>query len=202
MWHLAFLDLESGVDPDEIFSFYDRELDANVSDPMPLTTLSDNAAFLWRCHLSGRVAPTAINKDVLEYAEKHYRHCGFCFADIHRAMVTALQPGAEPQQDLLNKLHDVAERRGTQVARSLEKFAAGFGAFARCAFDDAVQLLEPVLADSVLLGGSNPQRRVIEDTYLEACMRTAQYDKASAILRARNRHFSDFDNNLRRRIDA
>lgn len=196
IWHLAFLDLESGVDPDEIFSFYARELDARVSDPMPLTTLSDNAAFLWRCHLSGRSASSEINKDVLDYAETHYRHCGFCFADVHRAMVTALQPTDEPHRNLLKKLHDVAEKRGTRVACSLEKFAAGFGAFANRDFDEAVELLGPALSDSVLLGGSNPQRRVIEDTYLEACMRTEQYDKASAILRGRNRKSSVFDTKL------
>jgi hypothetical protein len=33
-WHLAFLDLESGADVDEIFSVYERELDPEVSDPM------------------------------------------------------------------------------------------------------------------------------------------------------------------------
>jgi hypothetical protein len=202
IWHLAFLDLESGVDINEIFAVYDRELDARVSDPMPLTTLSDNAAFLWRCHLYGVDASVAINKDVLEYAETHYSNYGFCFADIHRAMATALQPTDAQHQDLLTKLHDVSEKRATKAAESLEIFAAGFGAFTRRAFDETVQLLEPVLADSVLIGGSNPQRRVVEDTYLEACMRTEQYAKAGAILRSRNRESSVFDKNLLSKIDG
>jgi len=202
IWHLAFLDLESGVDINEILPVYDREFDASVSDPMPLTTLSDNAAFLWRCHLSGADAAAAINADVLAYAEKHYSNCGFCFADIHRAMATALQDTDTQHQDLLKKLHEVSEKSGTRVASALEKYAAGFGAFTRRDFDAAVQLLEPVLSDSVLIGGSNPQRRVIEDTYLEACMRTEQYDKASAILRGRNRASSVFDSNLLRKIDG
>jgi hypothetical protein len=117
-------------------------------------------------------------------------------------MVTALQPTDDQHQDLLNRLHEVSERTGTQVAGSLEKFAAGFGAFANRAFDEAVQLLEPVLSDSVLLGGSNPQRRVIEDTYLEACMRAGHYEKARAILQGRNRESSVFDNKLLRKISG
>lgn len=202
MWHLSYLDLENGVDIEEIFAVYDRELDPRVSDPMPLTTLSDNAAFLWRCHLYGMGASAETKKDVLAYAETHYSHCGFCFADLHRAMATAMQDTDLQHQDLLHKLHDVSEKTGTQVASSLEKFAAGFGAFANCAFDEAVRLLEPVLSDSVLVGGSNPQRRIVEDTYLEACMRSGQYDKAGAILRGRNRESSVFDSNLLKKING
>lgn len=196
IWHLAFLDLESGIDIDEIFKVYDRELDPAVSDPMPLTTLSDNAAFLWRCLLAGRTASATINKEVLAYAEKHYVNCGFYFADVHRAMAAALQTDDASQQDLLGKLHAVAEKRGTRIAVSLETFARGFGAFASHDYEDAVDLLEPVLSASVLLGGSNPQRRVVEDTYLEACMRSEQYDKARAILQHRDRPTSVFDQNL------
>ncbi len=196
IWHLAFLDLESGVDIEEIYSVYDRELDAAISDPMPLTTLSDNAAFLWRCLLAGKKAPASINEDVLEYAEKHYANCGFYFADVHRAMATALQTDIEPQQDLLEKLHRIAEKRKSQVAASLEVFAAAFVAFSNGDYDDVVQSLEPLLPDSVLLGGSNPQRRIVEDTYIEACIRSKNYDKARTVLEQRNRPGSVFDQKL------
>ena len=196
IWHLAFLDLESGVDIDEIFEVYDRELDAAVSDPMPLTTLSDNAAFLWRCLLAGKKASQDSNKDVLAYAEKHYVNCGFYFADVHRAMATAMQTSDAEHKSLLDELHEIAEKRDTPAAASLEVFASGFGAFAKHAYEETVGLLEPVLSDSVLLGGSNPQRRVVEDTYLEACMRSEQYGKARAILQNRNRPTSVFDQRL------
>jgi len=196
VWHLAFLDLESGVDIEEIYSVYDRELDAAISDPMPLTTLSDNAAFLWRCLLAGKKAPVSINEDVLAYAEKHYGNCGFYFADIHRAMATALQADTDSQQEFLEKLRRIAVKRESRVAASLEVFADAFGAFANGAYDDVVQSLEPLLPDSVLLGGSNPQRRIVEDTYLEACMRSKRYDKARTVLQQRNRPTSVFDQEL------
>jgi len=202
IWHLAFLDLESGIDIDEIFSVYDRDLDPAVSDPMPLTTLSDNAAFLWRCLLAGKVAAEKTNRELLAYAEQHYVTCGFYFADVHRAMAAALQADAAPHQELLARLHDIAEKRGSRVAVSLETFARAFGAFRNQAYADAVDLLEPVLPDSVLLGGSNPQHRIIEDTYLEACMRSEQYDKARAILQHRNRSTSLFDQKLLQAVNA
>ena len=201
IWHLALLDLESGVDIDEIYEVYDRELDPRVNDPMPLTTLSDNAAFLWRCVLAGRTTSAATIGNLLAYAKTNYAKCGFCFVDVHKAMGTALQADGEKHQELLDELHGIAEKRGTQVASSIEIFAKSFGAFANHAYEDTVNLLEPVLKDSLLLGGSNPQRRIIEDTYLEACMRSDQYAKAHAILLERNRASSSFDQNLLTRIN-
>ena len=202
IWHRTFLDLESGFDIEEIYPVYDRELDAAISDPMPLTTLSDNAAFLWRYLLAGKKAPAKINEEVLAYAEKHYANCGFYFADIHRAMATALQTDTDSHQDLLAKLHDITKKRNTRVAASLEVFAAAFGAFANGAYDEVVQALEPLLPDSVLLGGSNPQRRIVEDTYLEACMRSEKFDKARAVLQQRNRSTSVFDQKLLQTVGA
>ena len=201
IWHLALLDLESGVDIDEIYEVYDRELDPKVNDPMPLTTLSDNAAFLWRCVLAGRTTSAATIENLLAYAKTNYAKCGFCFVDVHKAMGTALQADGEQHQELLDELHGIAEKRGTQVASSIEIFAKSFGAFANHAYEDTVNFLEPVLKDSLLLGGSNPQRRIIEDTYLEACMRSDQYAKAHAILLERNRASSSFDQNLLTRIN-
>ncbi|NOX68867.1 MAG: hypothetical protein GXP15_06755 [Gammaproteobacteria bacterium] len=196
IWHLAFLNLESGIDIDEIFDVYDRDLDPVVSDPMPLTTLSDNAAFLWRCLLAGKTAAEETNRELLAYAERRYMNYGFYFADIHRAMATALQTDAAPHEELVARLQAIAEKRGSRVAASLETFARAFGAFRNQAYEEVVALLEPVLPDSVLLGGSNPQRRIVEDTYLEACMRSEHYDKARSILQYRNRPASVFDQKL------
>lgn len=202
IWHLAFLDLESGIDIDEIFEVYDLELDPEINDPMPLTTLTDNAAFLWRCVLAGKTASSDTIDSMMAYAKTHYVNCGFYFVDVHKAMGTALQANEQRHCELLNELRGNAEKSGTQLAASIETFAKGFGAFARNANEEAVQLLEPVLDDSVLLGGSNPQRRVIEDTYLEACMRSDQFDKARTILEERNRPWSVFDQKLLARINA
>jgi len=201
MWHLSFLDLESGVDMCQVLQMYDRELDPAVNDPTPLETLCDNASFLWRCHLSDVEIPVKVREELLEYAENHFDFSGFAFADIHRAMATALHPRNKKHEDLMDQLSEFTTESGTRVARCVRQYAQGLGAFTNRAWGDAVNLLEPVLVDSVLIGGSNPQRRIIEETYLEACIRAGQNDKAVAILHRRNRECSVFDGNLLKRMN-
>ena len=202
MWHFALLDLDDGVDVSQIFELYDRELDPKANDPTPLETLCDNASFLWRCHLSGTEIPAIVRDELLAYAEANFGTCGFAFADIHRAMATALHPDHKKHSDVMLQLREASLNSGTRVAECVRQFADGFGAFAGQAYADAVTLLEPVLADSVLIGGSNPQRQIVEDTYLEACMRTRQYARARAVLQARNRKSSVFDAKLLDEIDG
>ena len=196
VWHLSLLDLDGGVDPSQIFELYDRELDPGVNDPTPLETLCDNASFLWRCHLAGQEIPATVREEMLRYAESSFGTCGFAFADSHRAMVAALHPDDGKLDDLVQQLRDVAKESGTRAAECVRQYAEAFGAFANNAYEDAVAMLEPVLADSILIGGSNPQRRIVEDTYLEACMRTTRYTQARKVLHARNRKSSVFDSRL------
>jgi len=200
IWHLSFLDLDGGADASQIFELYDRELDPRVNDPTPLETLCDNSSFLWRCHLSGKEIPTTIREEMLQYADDSFGTCGFAFADTHRAMAAALHPDAGKQKDMVQQLREVSEKSGTRVAGCVQQFSEGFGAFTDESYDEAVALLEPVLADSVLIGGSNPQRRIVEDTYLEACMRTGRYEQARTVVEARDRTNSVFDMKLLDRI--
>lgn len=171
LWHLVLLGREAGADAGELMDLYERELDADISDPMPLTTFSDNAALLWRCKLSGIEVPKKLGKDLVRYADKHYPHCGFAFADIHRVMSVALLNDAEQRQALEDELERLSEEQGTELARCMLQFARGFYAFADADYVTAVTLLQPVLPGSVLLGGSNPQRRIVEETFRAASAR-------------------------------
>ena len=200
VWHLSFLDLESGRDMSQVLQIYDRELDPEVNDPTPLETLCDNASFLWRCHLSDVEIPLGNLREMLAYAEDHFGHCGFAFADLHRALLTALQAGSDKHKDMVNQLSDFSAESATRAAEFVCRTAKGLGAFANRDYADAVRILEPVSADSILVGGSNPQRRIVEETLVEACIRAGENNKASAILRRRNRECSIFDQNLLRRI--
>jgi hypothetical protein len=201
VWHLSLLELEGGTSMSEVLQAYDRELDPRVNDPTPLETLCDNASFLWRCHLAGVDIPVANRREMLDYAERKFGHCGFAFADLHRAMLTALQADQRKHEILVSQLSEHAAKSGTLVAESVCQYAKAFGAFVNRSYADAVNLMEPVLADSIMVGGSNPQRRIVEETYVEACIRAGQYGKASVILRRRNGETSVFDENLLSRID-
>ena len=171
MWHLALLGRESGGDAGELLEMFARELDPSISDPMPLTTFSDNASLMWRCSLGGIEIPDSISHDLVRYADAHYPHRGFAFADIHRVMSVALANDREQRQGLVDELADLAQDSESEQARCVHQFAKAFNAFADQDYRLAASLLEPVVADSVLLGGSNPQRRIIEETWHEATRR-------------------------------
>lgn len=168
IWHLALLLRENGADGRELLAIYERELDPRINDPMPLSTFSDNAALLWRCKLSGLEIPASVSRDLADYADKHYPTLGFAFADIHRVMSTSLLGNDPEQRALIEELDRLASNDGTQLTNAMSQFAEGFCAFAKQDFATAIERLEPVLADSVLLGGSNPQRRIVEETYRAA----------------------------------
>jgi hypothetical protein len=68
----------------------------------------------------------------------------------------------------------LAQERDTELDRCMLQFAKGFNAFADADYASAVKILEPVLPASVLLGGSNPQRRVVEETFQAARQRASQ----------------------------
>lgn len=164
VWHSTLLSLALG-DCENLLDVYRAELDATVCDPMPLATLSDNASLLWRCVLKGVPVPSEISLDVLRYAEAKYPNTGFPFADIHRGMLVALQT-KEKRKEFLTSL---ANDGGT-----VSEYTKAFIAFVECNYQAVVRCLKPILRDSVKLGGSNPQRHVIEETYLEACIRAKQ----------------------------
>ncbi len=163
VWHLALLLREEGADASELLEIFARELDPKISDPMPLSTFSDNASLLWRCHLSGLEIPADAIAELVAYGERHYPNTGFVFADVHRVMAAGLA-GEEQQNELLASLARRTNETGSHECAVMQKIAEGFFAFAKRDFHAASRLLQPVLADSVLLGGSNPQRRIVAET--------------------------------------
>ena len=196
VWHISLLDLESGVNPRETLKLYAQELDPKVNEPTPLETFCDNASFLWRCHLSGEEVPASAVEEMFAYGEANFGSGGFAFGDIHRAMTSALRSDKGKHEALVTHLAGVAEKRGTSVADSVRVYAKAFGAFANENYAETVALLEPALSNSVMLGGSNPQRRIVEETYLQACLKAKQYAKARGLIAARKRPDSNFDKML------
>jgi hypothetical protein len=58
-------------------------------------------------------------------------------------------------------------------------------AFADEDYMACAQVLAPVLADVVRIGGSHAQRELIEDTFIVALMRSGELPRAQALLDAR-----------------
>lgn len=142
-WHqsVIYYDLDRSS---QTSTFYQDYLDPAVSDPMPLTTISDNASFLWRCHLNGHTVSEDSIQCLSDYIHKHFPETGFGFVDLHRDMLLALMDHPD-------------------LALAGEFFPA-FQAYSRGDYQHSANLLEVMMERVICLGGSNPQRRVVWDT--------------------------------------
>jgi hypothetical protein len=159
-WHLALLDLESGnADKTSLEKLFREEFDPRVSDPMPLTTYSDNASILWRCGLNKTPLDLAFVEQTLDYGKQAFPELGFSFVDMHRVLLTALS-GREKE---VTSLRSEISQQGS--LGTLQSLLDGALAFTQGDYTNVKRHLEPVLNDTVLLGGSNPQRAIVLETY-------------------------------------
>jgi hypothetical protein len=183
-WHLALFALARGQ-VERVQELYDTVLRPDVSPSVPLITLCDAASLVWRHHLYGEASQAEAVAAVATLAREAFTRPGITFADVHCALAYA----AAGDQAAL-------ERLGVQLEERLSagKIAAGevvlilvkaVAAFAQGAYEQAVQLLEPMVDQVVRVGGSNAQRSVFEDTLLQAYLRCGRHESAEALLRQR-----------------
>ncbi|MBL0375461.1 hypothetical protein JJB09_25980 [Rhizobium sp. KVB221] len=165
-WHAAVFefDLKTG-DAGHLHRHFADRMSAAVCDPMPLSTFSDNASFLWRMALRGIVPPPETVAETLAYMDRHFAFSGFAFADLHRIAITALDGGVDRKDALARDLRRQCEQEGTETGQLLVTLCDAFFAFAEGRYRAATALLAPALDGAVLLGGSNPQRRLVADTF-------------------------------------
>jgi tetratricopeptide (TPR) repeat protein len=183
-WHLALFELARG-NPERARALYTDAIRPSMSHAPPLFNLADAASFLWRWQIYEAGGELEGWPEVADHARKYFPQAGVHFADVH----AALAEGATGD-------HDGAERRIGQSRARLEsarlpqgavvpELCAGATAFARGDYGEAAERLGSVLLELARIGGSHAQREVFEDTYIVACLRAGERDKAAARLTAR-----------------
>ena len=85
------------------------------------------------------------------------------FADLHSAVVFS-----QRDEDERNAFASASP------AAAITNCARAFAAFADEDYLSAVPMLETAVEDGLLLGGSNPQRRLLQETLDEAIVRSRQ----------------------------
>ncbi|WP_304186866.1 tetratricopeptide repeat protein [Phenylobacterium aquaticum] len=183
-WHQALVALEAG-DVERALGLYTRGVRPATSAAMPINIVSDCASFLWRVDAYGQAAPRPLWDELADYAMTVFPNGGFAFIDVHMAMIAAANgdaAGLEKRIETVNQ-HLASGRFPAgpvvpAICRALPAFAQGD--YGRCA-----ALLEPVAQDVVRIGGSHAQREVIEDTLLQAWLRSGETAKGRALLDAR-----------------
>lgn len=180
-WHKSIFEFDMGrSNADHASHHFATSLSAAVSDPMPLSTFSDNASFLWRAKLRDYVTPAPYIAETLAYMDRHYPNGGFVFADVHRICAAALTEDKRRMQQLLAEFRLRDTERNTATSRYMAVLCDGFFALAEGRAAKAVDLLGPVLDQECLLGGSNPQRRIVRETF-DAARNKAAFQTPSTL---------------------
>ena len=165
LWHRALLLLEKGQ-TDTLLEYFQTNLAPRQDSTPPLDLLADNASLLWRLTLRGIEVPGELWAQTFEIAKSKFASLGFAFADLHRVVATANQ-GSEERQ----RLHALLAE---EDALFLQTCANAFNAFVDKDYGLAADSLQDSVDDALLVGGSNPQRRIVRETYDEAMRRSRQ----------------------------
>jgi hypothetical protein len=141
----------------------------------------DAGTFLWRCHLAGApnpqagVAAAAAARPLYDGLPFHFPVFNACFAlaaaeDVESLSALASRLEADPRPVFPDIVAPIVR---ALIATLTDRP------------DEAVRILDDVMADLPRVGGSNAQREVVEDTLLYAYVESGQSDKARPLLEAR-----------------
>ena len=181
-WHLALFELAM-CRYDRVLELYDTAIRPSVRAQSPLS-LADSASLMWRVKLYGGATPGPW-PEVRDQAAFAAEAPGPAFRDAHAALAFAAAGDETSLGCMVDGLEEIAGR-GNALAREITlPLIRGISAFARGAYDEAVDQIEPAFAHLTRIGGSHAQREVFEDTLLEAYLRAGRFDKAEDMLRTR-----------------
>jgi tetratricopeptide (TPR) repeat protein len=182
-WHHAIFELIRG-NAAEAERIYREELRPGSASSAALGLVADAASLLWRMDLAGHEGPLPWG-ELRDWAATAFPQPGVMFADVHCALAYAAAGDDAALGRLIGGLQKRAEAGKIPGGSVVPALAEAIAAFAHGDFDKTVSMLEPRMAEVVRIGGSHAQREVIEDTLLEAYLRSRRFDRAEALLRER-----------------
>jgi tetratricopeptide (TPR) repeat protein len=181
-WHLGLFELAAGHYT-RVLDVYDRYIAPSVLHSR--LALADTASLLWRLQIYGGTDRALPWQSVRETADRLAALPGYAFADVHAAMAYGAAGDEAAMQRLIAGLTTLDAQGHPLAGRVTLPIVRGLHAFSHGAYDETVRQLAPIMGEVVRIGGSHAQREVIEDTLLQAYLRTEQFDAAEALLRTR-----------------
>jgi tetratricopeptide (TPR) repeat protein len=184
-WHQALFELARGT-PERARALYDDAIRPGVSQAPPFFTLFDAAALLWRWQIYGETPPLAGEWDDLHaFARRHFPQAGLHFADLHAALAEAASGDDVAAQRRIEECRERERAGKLPQGAVVAELCAGAAAFARGDYQQVADTLGAALAELPRVGGSHAQRELFEDTFIVACLRAGQTERAASRLRRR-----------------
>jgi tetratricopeptide (TPR) repeat protein len=182
VWHLTLMHLSRGDYGRAMRlsrSAFERAPSAIAGD------LHDSISLLWRLELAGmdvreRWTPFT------DIARERLTRLGLAFHVVHVAMALAGGRDRAAAERQVSVLRERAPKDRTGLIGAVVlPLVEGVHAFGAGDYRRAVELIEPLRARFIDLGGSRAQRDVFEDTLLEACFRAGDVDRTTRLLAER-----------------
>ncbi|MDA1075154.1 MAG: tetratricopeptide repeat protein [Proteobacteria bacterium] len=166
-WHQALFSLQQG-DVENAAEIYRESIRPDVSQAMPMFTIVDCTALLWRFQLHG----ISVNdKDVdrlVKFMEKTFPSTAIPFVNVHAVMAYALAGDHESVARRLNEVADLVAADRQNSGPVVLHLCQAVKAYAEGMTQQAVRLLDQARPQWSALGGSNAQRDVFFETLLGA----------------------------------
>jgi tetratricopeptide (TPR) repeat protein len=182
VWHLALMHLSRGDYARAVGmsrAAFERAPSAIAGD------LHDSIALLWRQDLVG-LPVGARWRPFAAIARERLDRQGLLFHAAHLGMALAGAGDWATAESQLEMLRQRAPKDPTGlVGDVLIPLVEGLQAFARQEYRMAIERIEPLRPRIVELGGSRAQRDVFHDTFLEACFRAGDAERATRLLAER-----------------
>ena len=186
-WHRALFALQAG-DGEHALAIYRDAVGPAGSQALPMFTVIDGAALLFRAELHGAAWPRALRRELAAFALARYPRPGVPFLNIHLAMAAAVAGDqarlGQVQADVATLLAAGRQPSGPVVAVICNAIAA----FSHGDFEQAAALVGKALPDATRLGGSGAQRDALLDFAIAAWLRCGEVGKAEALAAGRSRH--------------
>lgn len=183
-WHLALTALEAG-DAERALELYLGGVRPSASQALPINTVTDGAALLWRLEAYGNAAPKSLWNELSEFGVRAFPSPGLAFVEAHMALIAAATGDATMMDARLAKLAGRMADGTYPAGPALQAIWSGVSAFARGEYAAGARVLAPMAAEVERIGGSHAQREVFEDTLLLAQIKAGELNAARSLLEAR-----------------
>lgn len=184
-WHLALFHLERGG-YDEVLALYDRSVRNDGS--IFYLDMQNAASLLARLDLCG-VDVGDRWESLADFAEKSIGDHGLVFTDLHYMMALAKEGRFEAAARLLASMEEYAADESidaSSVIRTLGlPLCRGILAFEQGDPAGAADLFAPLHNNDAPIGASHAQRDIIDQYFIEACIRAKRPARAGLLLAER-----------------
>jgi tetratricopeptide (TPR) repeat protein len=183
-WHLALSELQSG-NVAEGFRLFTEAFAAEEYHAPARLKLTDGAAFLWRAELAGHPRDPDRWRALHAFAKSVAPRPGMPLADWHVVLTQAVLGDGAGLAARAEAMAAMTASGRYPAGPAIAALGQAFAAMARQDFVQAINAIEPMLAERERIGGSRAQVDLVEATLLKAYLGAGRLAEMRRLLAAR-----------------